>query len=301
MAGNMRTEMDGNDWLARQFIENRAHLRAVAYRMLGSANEAEDAVQETWLKLSRSGSQEVRNLGGWLTTVLARVCLDMLRARRSRREEPLAAAAEPLSEGSPEDEVAMADATGPALLVILETLAPGERVAFVLHDMFDLPFEEIARIVKRTPAAVRQLANRARRRIRGAQAPVVIATVHRELVNAFLAASRDGDFERLLGVLSPEVVLRADDQAVRMAAARQRHGAPELAPEVHGAVRVANAFKGRARAAVPALIDSEAGAVWAVNGFVRAAFVFTIDQDKIAGIDVVMDPARLHCLDINVD
>lgn len=293
--------MDENDWLARQFVENRAHLRAVAYRMLGSANEAEDAVQETWLKISRSGSQEVQNLGGWLTTVIGRVCLDMLRARGSRREEPLAAAAEPLSDGSPEDELAIAEATGPALLVILETLTPGERVAFVLHDMFDLPFEEIARILNRTPAAARQLANRARRRVRGAEAPVVNIAVHRELVNAFLAASRDGDFERLLAVLSPEVVLRADDQAVRIAAARQQQGAPELAPEVHGALLVANAFKGRARGAVPALIDSDAGAVWAVAGVVRAAFVFTIAQDKITGIDIVMDPARLARLDVNVD
>jgi RNA polymerase sigma-70 factor (ECF subfamily) len=297
----MKIEMDENEWLATRFDENRAHLRAVAYRMLGSASEAEDAVQETWLKLSRSDSEAVQNLGGWLTTVLARVCLDMLRARGSRREEPLGSVAEPLSEGGPEDELVMADATGPALLVILEALSPGERVAFVLHDLFDLPFEEIARILDRTPAAARQLANRARRRVRGAEAPVVDITVHRELVNAFLAASRDGDFERLLAVLSPEVVLRADDQAVRMAAGRQRYGAPDLAPEVRGPVRVASAFKGRARGAVSALIDSEAGAVWAIAGVVRAAFVFTIAQEKITAIDIVMDPARLVRLDVKID
>jgi RNA polymerase sigma-70 factor (ECF subfamily) len=296
----MRTDMDENDWLARRFDENRTHLRAVAFRMLGSASEADDAVQETWLKLSRSDSQEVQNLGGWLTTVLARVCLDMLRARRSRREEPLSAAPDAPSDSSPEDELAMTDATGPALLVILETLAPGERVAFVLHDMFDLSFEEVARILNRTPAAARQLANRARCRVRGTKAPAAGIAVHRELVNAFLAASRDGDFERLLAALSPEVVLRADDQAVRIAAARQRLGAPELAPEVHGASRVAKAFQGRARGASLAIIGGEAGAAWVMGGRVLAAFLFTIEGDKIAGIDIVMEPTHLAELDVKI-
>lgn len=206
--------------------------------MLGSASEAEDAVQETWLKLSRSGSQELENLGGWLTTVLARVCLDMLRTRRSRREEPLAAVADAPSGGSPEDDLAFADATGPALLVILETLAPAERVAFVLHDMFDLPFEDIARILNRTQTAARQLASRARHRVRGTDVPAVDISLHRELVGAFLVASRDGDFERLVAVLSPEVVLRADESAVRAAAASKGRGAPQLAAEVLGALRV---------------------------------------------------------------
>lgn len=290
--------MDGNDWLARRFDENRTRLRAVAYRMLGSASEAEDAVQETWLKLSRSGSQEVENLGGWLTTVLARVCLDTLRARRSRREEPLAAAADAPSDDTFEDDLALADATGPALLVILATLAPAERVAFVLHDMFNLSFEEIARILDRTPTAARQLASRARRRVRGTEAPAADIALHRELVSAFLAASRDGDFERLVAVLSPDVVLRADEAAVRTAAARQAQGAPALDAEAHGASHIARTFQGRARGASPALIDGEPGAAWAVGGRVLAAFLFTIEGDKITGIDIVMDPAHLAELEV---
>lgn len=292
--------MDQNDWLTKRFDENRTRLRAVAYRMLGSASDAEDAVQETWLKLSRADSREVRNLGGWLTTVLARVCLDMLRARGSRREEPLAAANDAPGDGSPEDDLAMADSIGPALLVVLETLAPAERVAYVLHDMFDLSFEEIARMLDRTPIATRQLASRARRRVRGTEVPTADISPHAEVVSAFLAASRDGDFERLLAVLSPEVVLRADEVAVRTAIARQRQGAPELAPEARGASRVASAVKGRARAAVQALIDGQAGAAWAVGGQVRAAFVFSIEQGKITGIDIVMNPARLAELDVKI-
>jgi RNA polymerase sigma-70 factor (ECF subfamily) len=294
--------MNGEDWLAKRFDDNRTRLRAVAYRILGSASEAEDAIQETWLKLSRSGSQgEVENLGGWLTTVISRVCLDMLRARRSRREQSLAAAADAAGDGSPEEELALADSVGPALLIVLDTLAPGERVAFVLHDMFHLPFEDIARILDRTPIAVRQLASRARRRVRGTEAPAVDMTQHRELVGAFLAASRDGDFERLVAVLSPEVVLRADEPAVRAAAARQARGAPELAPEIRGAARVANTFKGRARAAMPALIDGEPGAVWAVGGRVLSAFIFTIKDRSITGIDIVVDPAILAELDVRID
>lgn len=292
--------MNGDDWLARRFDENRTHLRAVAYRMLGSASEAEDAVQETWLKLSRSGSQEVENLGGWLTTVLARVCLDMLRARRSRREEPLAAAADAHSDGSFEDDLALADATGPALLVVLGTLAPAERVAFVLHDMFNLSFEEIARILNRTPTAARQLASRARRRVQGTEAPAADISLHRELVSAFLAASRDGDFQRLVAVLSPDVVLRADETAVRTAAARKAQGAPALDAEAHGASHVAHVFQGRARGASAALIDGEAGAAWAMGGRVLAAFRFTIEGEKITGIDIIMEPAHLAELDVKI-
>jgi RNA polymerase sigma factor (sigma-70 family) len=292
--------MDEGDWLARRFDENRTHLRAVAYRMLGSASEAEDAVQETWLKLSRSGSQDVENLGGWLTTVLARVCLDMLRARRARREEPLAAAAGTRSEGSLEEDLALADATGPALLVILGTLAPAERVAFVLHDMFNLSFEEIARILNRTPAAARQLASRARRRVQGTEAPPADISLHQELVSAFLAASRDGDFQRLVAVLSPDVVLRADEAAVRTAAARQARGAPALKAEAHGAAHVASAFQGRARGASPALIDGEAGAAWAMGGRILAAFLFTIEGDRITAIDIVMEPSHLAGLDVRI-
>lgn len=300
MAGDTRASVNGDHWLASRFDENRAHLRALAYRMLGSASEAEDAVQETWLRLTRSDSREVRNLGGWLTTALARVCLDMLRTRRSRREEPLDAAADAPGDGSPEDDLALADATGPALLVILETLAPAERVAFVLHDLFDLPFEEVGHILGRTSAAARQLASRARRRVRGVESPAADVTRHRELVNAFLAASRDGDFERLIAVLSPEVLLKADPLAVSMAAARQRQGAPCLSPEIRGAVNVANAFKGRARGAVPALIDGRAGAVWAMNGKVRAAFLFTLEHGRITQIEIVMNPRNLAALDVKM-
>jgi RNA polymerase sigma factor (sigma-70 family) len=291
---------DESNWLAERFNEKRAHLRALAYRMLGSASEAEDAVQESWLKLSRADSRDVQNLGGWLTTVLARVCLDMLRSRHSRREEPLAAVAEAASGASPEDDAALADATGPALLAVLETLTSAERVAFVLHDLFDVPFEEIARIVNRTPASTRQLASRARRRLRGAEAPAADLAQRRELVSAFLAASREGDFVRLLAVLSPDVVLRADELAVRTAAANKRHGAPPLAAELRGAPRVAETFKGRAGAALPALIDGEAGAVWAMAGQVHAAFLFTIESGKITAIDLVMDPGLLAELDVKI-
>jgi RNA polymerase sigma-70 factor (ECF subfamily) len=293
--------MDGNDWLARRFDESRPHLRAVAYRMLGADGEADDAVQEAWLKVSRSDTGGVENLGGWLTTVVARVCLDMLRSRRAHRAQPLGEAADAVPAAStPESEVAFADAIGPALLVVLDMLAPQERVAFVLHDMFDLSFEEIAPIVERTPAAARQLASRARRRVRGAAAPASDVAQNRELVSAFLAASRDGDFDRLLAVLSPDAVLRADATSVRVAGAYQERGGPILQPEVRGAALVANAFKGRATAAMPALIDGEAGAVWAVRGQVRSAFVFTIAGGKITGIDLVMDDAHLAALDIDI-
>jgi RNA polymerase sigma factor (sigma-70 family) len=293
--------MDGGDWLAKQFDQSRPHLRAVAYRMLGSAGEADDAVQEAWLKVSRADTGGVENLGGWLTTVVARVCLDMLRTRRAHREQPLGPGAHAVPSGAnPEAEVAFAEAIGPALLVVLDMLAPQERVAFVLHDMFDLSFEEIAPIVDRTPAAARQLASRARRRVHGAAAPPVDVARDRELVSAFLAASRDGDFERLLAVLSPDAVLRADATSVRVAAAYQDRGGPTLTPEVRGAAQVANAFKGRATAALPALIEGEAGAVWAVRGQVRSAFVFTIAGGKITGIDLIMDEEHLGALDIQI-
>src|SRR5579862_8458127 len=206
--------MDESNWLAQRFDERRARLRAVAYRMLGSASEAEDAVQEAWLKVSGSDASEVKNLGGWMTTVVARVCLDILRWRRSRREEPLITVADTPSDSNPESDFALADAIGPALLVVLDRLTPTERLAFVLHDMFDLSFEEIAPILDRTPAAARQLASRARRTVRGAAAPAPDMGRQRELVSAFLAASREGDLEGLVAALSPDVVLRADDLAV---------------------------------------------------------------------------------------
>jgi len=293
--------VDDRAWLAGQFDEKRAQLRAVARRMLGSASEAEDAVQEAWLKLNQADSREVENIGGWLTTVVARVCLDMLRSRKSRREEPLAPGTESPSDLAPDADLALAESLGPAVLVVLDMLAPAERVAFVLHDLFDMSFEDIAPIVDRTPAATRQLASRARRRIRGAAAPAADLAPHRELVSAFLAASRDSDFERLVAVLSSNVVLRADALAVRTAAERRQHGAPSLAPEIRSAAQVAEAFKGRARGAQTALIDGAPGAVWATGGLLRAAFVFAIERGKIATISLIMEPAGLAELDVQID
>ncbi len=288
--------MDENEWLAERFEAHRTHLRAVAYRMLGSRSEADDAVQESWLRLSRSDTSVVENLGGWLTTVVARVCLDMLRSRRSRREEPEGAhVPEPIvsREGGtdPEQEALLADSVGLALLVVLDTLAPAERVAFVLHDLFAVPFDEIAPIVGRSPTAARQLASRARRRVQGAAAvPDADLTRKREVVDAFLAASRGGDFDALLAVLDPDVVLRADSAAVAAGASR----------EVRGARAVAETFKGRARAAQPALVNGAAGAVWAPGGQPRVVFGFTITRGKIVAIDLLSDPAHLTQIDLVV-
>lgn len=286
--------MDEHDFLAEQFETHRAHLRAVAYRMLGSATEAEDAVQEAWLRLSRSGASGVENLGGWLTTVVARVCLDVLRSRKSRREEPLE---EELSEpfvggedgSDPEREAVLADSIGLALLVVLETLSPAERVAFVLHDMFGLPFDEIAPIVGRSPTAARQLASRGRRRVRGAaRLSDADYTRQREVVDAFLAASRAGDFEALLAVLDPDVVARADSAAVAMGAS----------PEVRGAKAVAETFSGRARAARPALVDGAVGLVWATGGQPRVVFEIATAGGRITAIDLVADPEGVQQLDL---
>ena len=286
--------MDEHDWLAEAFEANRKHLRAVAYRMLGSLTEADDAVQESWLRLSRSGASGVENLGGWLTTVVARVCLDMLRSRKSRREEPLEAqAGEPIASGEngidPEHEALLADSVGLAMLVVLEKLAPAERVAFVLHDMFAVPFDEIAPIVRRSPAAARQLASRARRRVQGGEAAGDTDLARqREIVDAFLAASRGGDFAALLAVLDPDVVLRADGVAVAM-------GALKL---VRGAEAVAGTFSGRARVAKPALINGAVGAVWAQDGRPRVVFGITITGGKIVEIEMIADPERLGELDL---
>jgi RNA polymerase sigma factor (sigma-70 family) len=296
--------MDEHDWLAQRFEGNRSHLRAVAYRMLGSLSEADDAVQQAWLRLVRSDTSSVENLGGWLTTVVARVCLDMLRSRKSRREEPLGAhVPEPIvsrEDGiDPEHEALLADSVGPALLMVLETLAPAERLAFVLHDMFAVPFDEIAPIVGRSPTATRQLASRARRRVRGAgTVPDADLVRQREAVDAFLAASRDGDFEALLALLDPDVVLHADRTAVDAAVSRQASGAPVVSKEVRGASAVVNAFSGRARVARPALINGAAGAVWAPGGRPRVVFSFTITRGKIVEIDLIADPAHLRQLDL---
>jgi RNA polymerase sigma-70 factor (ECF subfamily) len=267
-------------------------LRAVAYRMLGSRSEVDDAVQEAWLRLSRSDAGDIENLSGWLTTVVARVCLDMLRSRKSRREEPLGPhVPEPVANPESEQEAELADSVGTALLVVLETLNPAERLAFVLHDMFAVPFEEIAPIVGRTPAAARQLASRARRRVQGAPAaPDADVTRQRKIVDAFLAASRGCDFEALLAVLDPDVVFRADPVAVRMGGS----------PEIRGAAAVAETFKGRAQAAKPALINGAVGIAVIFGGRLRIALNLTITGDRIVGIEAVADPERLRQFDLTV-
>ncbi|MBI4421080.1 MAG: sigma-70 family RNA polymerase sigma factor [Gemmatimonadetes bacterium] len=288
--------MDQRDWLAQRFEESRGHLRAVAYRMLGSRSEADDALQEAWLKLSRSDTSGVQNPSGWLTTVVARVCLDMLRARKARREEPLGVhLPEPIvsreDRTHAEHEALLADSVGLALLVVLETLAPAERVAFVLHDMFDLPFDQISPIVGRSPTAARQLASRARRRVQGAATvPKADLTTQRKVVDAFLAASRGGDFDALLAVLDPDVVVRADSAAVQMGAAG----------EVRGADAVAKTFSGRARAAQLAMVNGAVGLVWAVGGEPRVVFGFTMAGGKIVAIDMVADRSRLRQMDLVV-
>ena len=284
--------MTEKELLAEQFEANRAHLRAVAYRMLGSVSETDDALQEAWIRLARSDSSNVENLGAWLTTVVARVCLDMLRSRKSRREESLGVQVpQPVmsyEDGTdPEHEAIVADSVGLALLVVLETLAPAERLAFVLHGMFAMPFDEIAPIVGRSPAAARKLASRARRRVQGVE-PVRDRTRHRELVNAFLVASRQGDFKALLALLDPDVVLRSDPAAVKAGASR----------EVLGAAAVAETFSGRARTAQLALLNGAPGVVWAPGGKPRVVFSFTITQGKIVAIDLLADRARLSQLNL---
>ena len=285
--------MDEHDWLAERFTEHRPHLRAVAYRMLGSLSDADDAVQEAWLRLSRSDASGVENMAGWLTTIVARVSLNMLQSRKARREDPVGASP-PEEAGSgadgPEHEVVLADSVGLALLVVLDTLTPAERLAFVLHDMFAVPFEEIAPIVERSPATTRKLASRARLRVQGADtAPDIDLTRQRQIVEAFLAASRNGDFDALLAALDPDVVLRSDQAVVRM-------GGGE--PEVRGAMAVAGTFSGRARAARLALVDGVPGAVWAYKGRPRVVFGFTITDGQISAISLRADPALLAEADV---
>ena len=296
--------MDEQEHLAEPFETHRRHLRAVAYRMLGSLPEAEDAVQEAWLRLSRTDTSGVENLRGWLTTVVARVCLDILRSRRSRREDPLdvPGTVQSLAGGSdPEGEALLADSIGPALLVVLDTLAPVERLAFVLHDMFAVPFDDIAPIVGRSPAAARQLASRARRRVQGtAAAPDADRPRQREVVGAFLAASRDGDFDALVALLDPDVVLRADRVAVEASEARVARGAPRLSSEVRGVAAVAETFKGRARAAQPALVGGVPGLAFAPGGRPWAVFAFTIAGGRIIAVDLIADPERLARLDVEL-
>jgi RNA polymerase sigma-70 factor (ECF subfamily) len=287
--------------LTATFEASRPRLQAMAYRMLGSLTEAEDAVQETWIRLSGSDAERIDNLGGWLTTVLSRVCLGMLRTRRTRREEPIEREV-PTPEGlTPEEEVVLADTMGPALLLVLDTLTPAERLAFVLHDLFAVPFDEVAPIVGRSPAAARQLASRARRRVQGTdEMPSGDRRRQQEIVDAFLAASRRGDYEALVSLLDPDAVLRADRAAVEMAVANRDRGAPLLAPEVRGARGVATALIGRATAAKLALIEGTPGAVWAPGGRPKAAFAFHVVGDTIAEIEIVTDPAVVAALDIEI-
>jgi RNA polymerase sigma factor (sigma-70 family) len=291
--------MDEQEFLAEQFEEHRARLRAVAFRMLGSRSEADDAVQEAWIRLSRSGTSGVQNLGAWLTTIVARVSLNMLQSRASRREDLLDE--EPLGSGSvtragaveladPEQEALLADSVGLALLVVLDQLSPAERLAFVLHDLFGVPFDEIGPIIDRSPVASRQLASRARRRVQGASPEGRDWARRQEIVSAFLAASRSGDFDALLTVLDPDVVMRADHAAVRM-------GAPD---EVRGPSGVAGFFLGRARGARPALVDGVSGAVWVTHGKPRVVFGFSFSGGRVTSIELIGDQERLSRLEVAV-
>jgi RNA polymerase sigma factor (sigma-70 family) len=289
--------MDEREFLAQRFEEHRTRLRAVAYRMLGSLNEADDAVQEAWLRLNRTDTSEVENLGGWLTTVVARVSLNMLRSRRVRREEPLGVPMpEPIVDRAdgvdPEHEALLADSVGLALLVVLETLSPPERVAFVLHDIFAVPFDEIAPIVDRSPDAARQLASRARRRVQGEQTvPDADLGAQRRVVDAFLAAAREGDFEGLLEVLDPDVVLRRD--IAPLGGAGEVRGARAVAGQALAYTRFGALMR-------PALVNGAVGAVAILDGEAFAVGAFTVSGGKIVEIDILADPQRLSRLDLTI-
>ncbi len=294
--------MDEKDFLATRFEQQRPQLKAVAYRMLGSQAEAEDAVQETWLRLARADAGEIDNLGGWLTTVVARVALNMLRSRRTRGEEPLDLEAPrmpdpliaPLEGSDPEREALLADGVGLALFVVLEQLAPAERLAFVLHDMFAVPFEEIAAIVDRSPEATRQLASRARRRVRGeAPQPDCSLEEQRRVVDAFFAASRDGDFDKLLAVLDPDVVIRSDGGARRPSQTLVIHGAENVASR-------AQSFRGLGEYLRPALVNGVAGAVVAPKGTPYSVLGFIVRGGRIVEIDAIADPDKLATIDLTV-
>ncbi|MEU5437412.1 RNA polymerase sigma factor SigJ [Streptomyces sp. NPDC020719] len=291
--------MDERDWLAQRFEENRSHLRAVAYRMLGSVSEADDAVQESWLRLSRAETDDIENLVGWLTTIVGRVCLDMLRSRRARREDPLEAqvtepALAPEDAGDPEQQALIADSVGLALLVVLETLEPAERLAFVLHDMFAVPFEEIAPIVDRSPAAARQLASRARRRVQGAEpVPDPDLSKQRQVVDAFLAAARGGDFEALVAVLDPDVVARSDAFADRPGAGTVLRGAQAVA-------RQALTFAQFAQSAQQALVNGSPGVVADQGRDTFRVMSFGFGDSVITEIEVITDPEHLDALDLEL-
>jgi RNA polymerase sigma-70 factor (ECF subfamily) len=285
---------DEGDRLTRQFEASRARLRAVAYRMLGSRDEADDAVQETWLRVDRADATEVENLGGWLTTIVARVCLDRLRSRASRREELNgldAATVEVDDRPGPEEQAVLADSVAAAMVVVLDLLSPSERVAFVLHDVFAVPFTEVGPIVGRTPEAARQLASRARRRVQGASAEADIDLVRRrEVVAAFLAAAQQGDFQALLELLDPQVTLRPDAESARLGALR----------ETHGASAVASAVSSGLRGAKLALVAGVAGVAWLPNGRLRGAVEVTVADGRIVELGFIADPDRLRELDIVV-
>jgi RNA polymerase sigma factor (sigma-70 family) len=296
--------MEQADWLAERFEEQRAHLRAVAYRMLGSLAEADDAVQNSWLRLSRADTTDVDNLAGWLTTVVARECLKMLRSRRHRREEPPPEIeAEPragsgretdAAAGDPEAAALMADSVGPALMVVLDTLGPAERLAFVLHDIFAVPFDDIAPILERTPAATRQLASRARRRVQGATPPRHVDLARqRRIVDAFLTALREGDFEKLVAMLDPDVVLRDDSSQLPPGAAAIMRGARDV-----GAYALS--FSRHARVVEPALVDGAVGLAIVPQGRLFGALGFTFSGEKITEIDMISDPEHLRRVDLAV-
>lgn len=286
--------MDEDDWLAQRFEEHRPHLRAVAQRMLGSTAEADDAVQEAWIRLSRADSAAVENLGGWLTTVVSRVSLDKLRSRAAKGEIPaddaLAEQAVRPSPGiDPEVEAELAESIGAALLVVLDTLSPSERLAFVLHDLFAVPFEQIGEVLGRSASATKQLAHRARSKVRGGSAEAAADPARqRQVVDAFLAASRSGDFEALVALLDPDIELLADPAAAQM-------GSPE---RLSGAAAVAQMFSGRALGAVPADIDGNIGMAWAVGDHTKVAWDFTIIGDRVVHIEMVADPAMLAALSL---
>jgi RNA polymerase sigma-70 factor, ECF subfamily len=290
--------MDERGWLTERFEANRTQLRAVAYRMLGSISDADDAVQETWLRLSRSDVSDVENLRGWLTTVTARVCLNMLRSRLVRREDSLDVhVPEPVVSrevgGDPEYEALTADSVGLALLIVLETLAPAERLAFVLHDMFAVPFEDIAPIVGRSATAARQLASRARRRVQGAPVPDADLRVQRQVVDAFIRAAREGDFQALLEVLDPDVVLRADRGEI-LGGSRLIRGASEVAQQ-------AAMFATRTRYARPALVNGAAGiVVFDKGGRPVSVLGFIVARQRIVEIDILVDPSRLRQIDLSM-
>jgi RNA polymerase sigma-70 factor (ECF subfamily) len=290
--------MTESELLAERFEEHRGHLRAVAYRMLGSSSEADDAVQEAWLRLNRSDPASIESLRGWLTTVVARICLGMLRGRRSRGEQPLGRSAfEPnaavVMVSDPEQDALLADSLGVALLIVLDALTPSERIAFVLHDMFGVPFDEIASVIDRSPEATRQLASRARRRVHGAPMPGVDLDRQRQVVDAFLAASRRGDFDGLLALLDPDIVLRVDATAAGAARAREVHGAVSVAK---GALAFSHAFSHDAALAQPALVDGMLGFV-APRGQLLVAVSFIISDNKITEMHIVADPASIRGLD----